>query len=234
MVSGVAMSPLLYATLLTLHIGGGSIAILSGAAAITVAKGEHLHRVFGTVFVAAMLTMATAAVCLATLIGQKGNILAGSFAFYFVVSAWMTVRRKDGALGRYESFALLVPLAIAAIAFTFGLWAAASPKGLDGYSPVLYFGFAALASLAGILDLRVVLRGSLSGVQRIARHIWRMCFAFFIAAGSFFIGQQKVMPAFMHGSRILLALGFAPLVLMVFWLIRVRIGKRFKSQAVAA
>jgi uncharacterized membrane protein len=228
------MSPLVHTTLLAFHIGGGSIAILSGAAAITVAKGEHLHRLFGTIFVAAMLTMATAAVCLATLIGQRGNILAGSFAFYFVVSAWMTVRRKDGVVGRYETFALLVPLAIAAVAFTFGLWAAASPKGLDGYGPVLYFVFAGLAALAGALDLRVVLRGGLSGVQRIARHLWRMSFAFFIAAGSFFIGQQKVMPAFMHGSRILLALGLAPLALMVFWLIRVRIGTRFKSQEVAA
>ncbi len=75
-----------------------------------------------------------------------------------------------------------------------------------------------------MLDLNMILRGGVSGVRRLARHVWRMCTALFIASGSFFIGQQKVMPAFMHGSPILFALGLAPLPLMIFWLIRVRRG----------
>jgi len=47
-----------------------------------------------------------------------------------------------------------------------------------------------------------------------------------IATGSFFLGQ--VMPAFMHGSPVLVALGIAPLPLMIFWLVRVRFTNRFK------
>jgi hypothetical protein len=77
-------------------------------------------------------------------------------------------------------------------------------------------------------------RGGISGARRIARHLWRMCLALFSAAGSFFIGQQKVMPAFMHGSPILLALGISPLFVMVFWLIRVRLTNWSKPNAVAA
>jgi drug/metabolite transporter (DMT)-like permease len=49
-----------------------------------------------------------------------------------------------------------------------------------------------------------------------------MCLGLFIATGSFFIGQQKDMPAFMQGSPILLLLGFAPLIAMAFWLFAAR------------
>ena len=37
-------------------------------------------------------------------------------------------------------------------------------------------------------------RRSCPAAQRIARHLWRMCFAFFIATGSFFLGQQDILP----------------------------------------
>jgi hypothetical protein len=43
------------------------------------------------------------------------------------------------------------------------------------------------------MDVKVILRGSMTGQQRIGRHLTRMCAAFFLAAGSFFVGQQKVM-----------------------------------------
>ena len=49
---------------LALHIGGGSVGAISGYAAVTVKKGERLHRKFGTIFLASMLVMATAATAL--------------------------------------------------------------------------------------------------------------------------------------------------------------------------
>jgi high-affinity Fe2+/Pb2+ permease len=58
-----------------------------------------------------------------------------------------------------------------------------------------------------------------------------MSFAFFFAAGSFFLGQQKVMPQSMHGAWYLTVLALAPLAVMAFWLIRIRFGQRFKSSA---
>ena len=93
----------------------------------------------------------------------------------------------------------------------------------------LYFVFGGLSVFFAALDLKVILQGGLSGAPRIARHLWRMCWAFFIAAGSFFLGQQKVMPVWMHGAWYLYVLGLAPLGFMIFWLIRVRLGKRFKA-----
>jgi hypothetical protein len=61
-----------------------------------------------------------------------------------------------------------------------------------------------------------------------------MCLGWFIATGSFFLGQQKDMPAFLHGSPILLILAMAPLALLLFWMFRVRLTKVYTSEAVAA
>jgi hypothetical protein len=104
----------------------------------------------------------------------------------------------------------------------FGIIAANSPHGFDGYASGLYFAFGTFAGLVSVADIRYVRRGGLSGTPRIVRHLWRMCTALFLATCSFFLGQQKVMPVAWHGSPILTALALAPLVAMIFWLIRVR------------
>ena len=46
--------------------------------------------------------------------------------------------------------------------------------------------------LAAIGDLRIIRFGLPRGGPRLARHLWRMCFALFIAAGSFFSIRQRV------------------------------------------
>jgi uncharacterized membrane protein len=210
---------------LIVHIGAGIVAILAGFAAMLVRKGSGLHHAAGNLFVAAMLIMAAMAVFLAFRIPQRGNIGGGALAFYLVATAWMTVRRKEGTIGRFEIAAFLGALGIAAMMLVFGLQAAASATGrLDGYPPAPYLFIAALASLFAAFDLDMILRGGVSGTRRIARHLGRMGLALFVASGSFFIGQQKVMPAWMHGSPVLLALGAAPLALTIFWLIRIRLG----------
>lgn len=219
---------------LILHISAGSVAILSGAAALSVRKGERLHRAFGTAFFLSMLVTAAMATYLAVLIPQRSNVLGGIFAFYLVATAWVTVRRKEGSVGLFENVALFVALGCAAAYVIFGFQAANSPMGkLDGFPVAIYFGTGCMVALAAALDFKVILRGGIFGAQRIARHHWRMCVALFFATGSFFIGQQKVMPAFMHGSPILYVLGIAPLVLMIFWLIRVRLTNSYNHAAVA-
>jgi hypothetical protein len=219
---------------LAFHIAGGSVAILSGYAAVAVRKGERLHRRFGTIFLFAMLTMTTAATAMAIVLQERSNIAGGILATYLVTTAWMTVKREEGRIGAFERLAALAVAATAVAFFGWGLEARANPRGsLDGFGAVFYFVFAAIAALLAAIDLKVIWQGGVSGVQRIARHLWRMCFAFFFAAGSFFLGQQKVMPAFMHGSPFLWALGLAPLAFMIFWLVRVRIGSRFKPEFAA-
>ncbi|HET7062641.1 MAG TPA: hypothetical protein VFI49_00085 [Rudaea sp.] len=219
---------------LILHVAAGCAAILAGAAALSVAKGERLHRKFGTAFLVAMLVMGAFATVLSVL-RQPGTILGSIFAMYLVASAWATVKRPEGTLGRFEKFALLVAVGCAAGELILGLLASRSPNGrFLGYPFPLYFVLGSIVTLAAIGDWRMILRGGISGASRIARHLWRMCFALFFATGSFFIGQQKVMPAFMHGSLVLVVLGVAPLVLMIFWLWRVRRTTARRKGGVAA
>jgi hypothetical protein len=105
-----------------------------------------------------------------------------------------------------------------------------SPKhAFNGYGPPLFFIFGVLSLFFAALDLRVLAKGGVSGVQRIMRHLWRMCFAFFFATGSFFLGQQKVMPVWMQGSKVLFVLGLAPLGFMLFWLVRVRFTRWYRG-----
>ena len=84
--------------------------------------------------------------------------------------------------------------------------------------------------LAGIGDLRMLLRG-ISAKRRIARHLWRMCFGWFMATGSFFLGQQQVFPARLRGSPALLVPALLPVALLIFWLIRVRFTKAYQKLA---
>jgi len=46
----------------------------------------------------------------------------------------------------------------------------------------------------------VILRGGLVGAQRVARHLWRMCFGLFIAVGSFAAQGSTVLPPPLRGE----------------------------------
>ncbi len=49
-----------------------------------------------------------------------------------------------------------------------------------------------------------------------------MCFALFIASGSFFLGQAQVIPEPLRSMPLLAVLSVAPLVAMGYWVRRVR------------
>jgi len=214
---------------LILHIGAGCVAILAGGGALAARKGERLHRAFGTAFLAAMLAMCAFATYLSVL-RQPGTIVGGILTAYLVASAWATVRRAEGRIGAFERIALVVVIACTAGELTMGWLATRSPNGrFLGYPAPVFYVFGGLAALAAMLDIKMIRRGGIRGAARIARHLWRMCTALFIASASFFLGQQKVMPVSFQGSPILVVLGVAPLALMVFWLCRVLLTRAFEN-----
>jgi hypothetical protein len=207
--------------LLWVHVAAGCLAILAGAVAAAAGKGGSLHARAGTWFVASMLVLGVTASILEPFRSPPGSPLAGIFVCYFVATSWVTARRRDGTTGWFEIAACTIALGFAAATAWGGLTGATTPAGRG---PV--FVLAGLCLLAGLGDLKAVLRGKLTAAQRISRHLWRMCFAFFIATGSFFLGQQKVMPTAVRGSPLLFILALAPLAIMAFWLVRLRFGKR--------
>jgi hypothetical protein len=92
---------------------------------------------------------------------------------------------------------------------------------------ILFLGSVVLLAVAG--DVRMLVRGGVFGRQRVARHLWRMCFGLSIATGSF-LGQRRVI-AFLGGRKILL-LAALPLIIMIFWLIRVRFKNAYRRESV--
>jgi ATP adenylyltransferase/5',5'''-P-1,P-4-tetraphosphate phosphorylase II len=126
---------------------------------------------------------------------------------------------------------MLVALAVALTDLTFAFQALANGGKRNGMPAFPFILFAVVALLASIGDLRMMRSGPLQGASRLARHLWRMCFALFIAALSFFIGQAKVIPA-PYRNRGLLALPvLAVLVTMLYWLWRVRRKRALRSTA---
>lgn len=223
--------------ILVVHIIGGTVGMLSGFVTVFLRKGSRQHNIVGRVFVVSMLCMAAAGTYLAVLKSQPGNILGGMMTFYLVATAWMTAQLKPGERSPwiFDWSALAIVISVAATETTLGVEAAMSPTGLKyGGPPFLYFVTAAIALLATAGDIRLMVRGGISGVPRLARHLWRMCFALFVASGSIFLARAHLFPAFMRKTGMLFALSFLPLALLVFWVIRVRTAKAYKAMRVAS
>ena len=104
-----------YSLLLTLHISGAIIGLLSGTAALSFRKGSRPHRRAGNIFFVSMLIMsATGAGIAAFLRPNMGNVFGGVITFYLVATGWLTVLRKERETGLVEFGLLLVALAAGA------------------------------------------------------------------------------------------------------------------------
>jgi len=221
---------MLVSDLLFAHIAAGSVAVLAGAAALAAPKGAAWHRAAGTLFVLTMIVTAAAGASAALLESQMVTVLAGVFTCYLVFSSWLTVARP--AMGIAAHLLLLaVALGVAAAGTVLGLQVqqavAAGAKDPFGAEP--YFFFAGLAALAATGDAFTALRGGLGGAQRIARHLWRMTFALFIAVGSLFTGPgASAFPEGVRGSPRLAAPELIVLALLFFWLGYALLSRRFR------
>jgi len=212
--------------ILMLHIASGTLGMLSGFVAMFFRKGSRGHGLAGDLFVISMLGLSATGTYLAILKSQPGNILGGTITFYLVMTAWLTARRRSENIYIFDWAALLLVLGIAAFEVTYGTQAVFSPTGHKfGYPPGPFFFMGSVAVLATVGDIRMLVHGGISGPQRIARHLWRMCFAWFIASASIFLARAHVFPVFMRKTGMLYFLSFLPLLLMIFWLIRVRLTR---------
>jgi hypothetical protein len=211
--------------ILFFHICAGAMGLLSGAIAIAFRKGSRGHLRSGIVFVIAMLCMSASAAYLAFMKSQVPNVLGGILTFYLVSTGWATARIKEGETNSFEWAAFLFALAFGCGQVILGLEAAHSRTGLQyGYPAGMYFFMSSVLLLAAAGDFRMLLRGGIFGVQRLARHLWRMCCGLFVAAASVFIGRPQIFPAVLRETGALFFLGMLPLLLMIFWLVRVRVA----------
>ena len=210
---------------MAIHIGAGLLALPAGTVAAAARKGGRLHARAGTLFFGSMMVLGlTAAILEPFRTPDPGSPIAAILVVYFVSTSWVAARRRDGTTGWFEKLACAAALGTGALM----AWGALMDGATTPAGPGVIYVIALICLTAGLLDLNAILRRTLTPTQRIARHLWRMCFAFFIATGSFFLGQQDLLPAAVRGSPILFVLAFAPFAVMAFWLVRVRLGKRFQ------
>jgi uncharacterized membrane protein len=210
--------------LLETHVIAGALALMLGAVALLARKGARLHRGSGQLFVYAMLVMGITASVL-------GNTGGGLMSAYFVVTAFTTVRPVTAWTRWVNAGALSVVVVLAAGSMDKGFKAFASPGGvLNGVPFLMLFFIGMVMAMAAAGDIRVMWSGPLRGGPRLARHLWRMCFALFIAAGSFFSIEARVArvlpePFTTPAMRVLpIALVF---IGMFYWLWRVRVRRMF-------
>jgi uncharacterized membrane protein len=221
--------------LLPIHIAAGGLAMVLGFVALAARKGAMLHRRSGLLFVYAMLTMGISGSILALHKSWTNvNALGGFMSAYFVITALTTVRPVSAWTKSLNHVALLVAIALLSIEAGLGFKALASPGGtLNGVPFFMLFFMATVTALAAGGDLRLMWVGALPASARLARHLWRMCFALFIAAGSFFSIRErvaKILPEpfttpFMRALPILVVF-----LAMFYWLWRVR-ARRWLAQA---
>jgi len=220
--------------LLPIHIAAGALAIILGFVALSVKKGGTIHRRSGLLFVYAMLVMGTTASILEFYrSGGVANVVAAVLSLYFVGTALTTVRPASGATRAINVAALTVAVGLVLASIVGGIKAVNNPGLSPGGVPfrtigMMSFFLATVLLLAAIGDLRVMRSGLPPGGARLRRHLWRMCFALFIAAGSFFSIRERVARILpkpfttgpMRALPILLIFGA-----MFYWLWRVR-GRR--------
>jgi hypothetical protein len=204
-----------------LHVLAGTVVLGSGVLALFARKGARLHRETGTAFVYAMLFLSISGAVMAALKPQRASVVAGLLACYLVTTALLTVRRRGAGAGWIDLGAMLVALALAIAGFRLGLEALDNGTArIDGLPAASAFVLGAVALLAALGDLRVLLAPTLQGKRRIARHLWRMCFALSIAAASLFltrVGPEPLREGVLPAVPVLLVL-----FVMLYWLARVR------------
>jgi hypothetical protein len=220
--------------LLPVHIIAGGLAIIVGATALAAAKGAWLHRKSGVAFVAAMVAMGLSGSALALSHGLDVNAMGGFMSAYLVLTAWATVRPPTVAERPLAVAGMLVAFTLGSVNLALGLVAVGRPRmALQGVPAPAFFVMSLVALLAAVGDVRVIRTGVLRGAPRLARHLWRMCFALFIATGSFFSIRARVarvLPeAFLAPVMRVIPI-VLPLLLMLYWMWRVRAGRTQRTE----
>jgi hypothetical protein len=230
--------------MLVLHVCAGIVGLFSGTLAMFFRKGSPHHVHAGKVFVASMLFMAVGAVYLGIVKNQPSNVGGGIITFYLIGTGWLTARPREGETSQMDWVAMLIPLTVGILTWVNGIEVLRNGATSQNGVPVgMSFFMGSICLFAAVGDVRMLLHGGIFGVRRIARHLWRTCFGLFIAAGSFFLGPsnrplrllsavgvRQHLPSAVFGTTLYLVLTILPLVLLIFWLARVRFTNAFEGK----
>ncbi len=200
--------------LLYAHILSAALALAAGTAALVFKKGSLPHKQSGKLFVYTMGFMALSALPLALEIGKVLDAMSSLLVCYLVLTSIRTFASHhhavDWALTSLGILTLTGYLWVEYQGATTGVRATDAPEGA-GY----VFAFILLSAVLG--DIAFQIKQGFTRLHRLIRHLWRMCFAFFMATTSFFLARSHLFPNWFAESGLLILLGLAPLIMMFYW-----------------
>ena len=217
---------------LPFHIAAGIVALLAGYLGLVVTKGAPLHRRAGMVFVYAMVTMSLSGALMEALTTSltSVSVVAGLLTFYFVVTALRTVRPKRQMPSSIDTAGVALAVVVSMLALVAGVEMA--ERGRPEAAPSVIFGMVGLLGAAG--DMRMIRAGGIQGSLRLRRHLWRMCFAMWVAAASFFWGPPNRVPEMIRIPLLQAVAVLIPIGAMVYWRWRLRGKNRVRGVVTAA
>lgn len=180
--------------------------------AFTASKGSRLHILGGRIFVGTMIILCISGLWMSVSRNILFTVFLSLVSLHAVISGWATVATGylNDIITRWSwLFALIMT-----IGALWGAFLAASVPGgqLNDLPAGAFFFIASVAAFLFILDVNYLRLKSRSDMHRIARHLWRMGFAAFLATGIFFFGNNHVLPEII---RTPLSLSL-PVLLVVF------------------
>jgi len=212
---------------LIIHIIAGSLVLLFGYFALLAPKGLRPHRLAGSVFVVTMIFSSLSAAYLEYQLGEFP--IMGTLSLYFVITSWSIIKQEAGTVGAFEYGAFITIAAVAATFYKWGWDIVYNGKVLEGTLPLEgYFILGSFAAMAALLDLNMIIRKGLKGSHRIARHLWRMCFALLLPTLSFL--DQDIFPDVIKGTLLLWSPIIVLILMMIFWLCRLSFTQWSKAK----
>jgi hypothetical protein len=213
---------------LVVHVLGGAASIVFGFVAVAVAKGGRWHRRAGVAFVVSMIVMAAFG-SVVGLYEMKMTFVGAVLSAYLAFTGLTTVRPL-GTRRAQDVALMVVAILVALFEFTVGFIVMRRPGGtINGVPGRMMLFMGTIALLAAVGDWRMIRAGGIQGTRKLARHLWRMCFALFIASGSFFLGQMRFVPEPVRRLPLMLALGVSPLFVLLYWMWRVRLRQSLRG-----
>jgi len=126
---------------------------------------------------------------------------------------------------------MMVALGVGSVMLMWGLQAIANGGQRNGMPAFPFLMFATFGLLGAAGDLRVMRSGPLKGGPRLARHLWRMSIALFLAALSFSVQAASLLAKRqirLPGPAIALPM-VVVVATMLYWLWRVRLRRSLRG-----
>jgi len=209
------------------HIIAGTLALLSALIAVCSAKGDSLHRKAGLVFCGSMVAMSLTGAYMAYSKQEVFSALIGLLAFYLVSTGYITVGGLFQKARMVTFFLMVAAFVLGIVGLSLGVRTLQNSGESAGLGSFVAFAiFSSIAIIGALLDLRMFIAGSIQGKHRLARHLWRMCLALFLACAAFFLGQADEFPLMLQNYKLLSIPVIASLALIPYWIVRIFSSKK--------